>query len=275
MIDPIAREAGATPRPRYGDDEFLPAPRQLGEFVLYLWRRRFPAEPAIVVQPTLPDGSIVLVSVNGGPAYVMGPETVRLEHAVAGGTEVIGVRLRPGVGARLFGDAVLELVNGGAHPGDLPGGARPRRGAWPAIDPGAADFRPLLDALAPRVASAAPDDGVAWGAAWLARNPTARVDDLCARLGWSPREVRRRFTRALGFGPKVMQRVLRFQRVLALAEGPARGVDATLGGLAAAGGYADQAHMTREFRALAGHTPGRMLRGPFDATVRPIVLPPP
>ena len=57
--------------------------------------------------------------------------------------------------------------------------------------------------------------------------------------------------------PKTLQRVLRLQRLLALAcrrpERPA------LAALAAAAGYADQAHMTRELGALAERTPGALL----------------
>jgi AraC-like DNA-binding protein len=62
-----------------------------------------------------------------------------------------------------------------------------------------------------------------------------------------------------------MQRMLRFQRVLTQARHA--GVPTTLSQVTAAAGYADQAHMTREFRALARATPGSLLGGPFDATL--------
>ena len=146
-----------------------------------------------------------------------------------------------------------------------------------ALGPTSAEHRPLIEALLPRIVAAAPNDGVGFGVAWLARHPAATVDDLCARLGWSPREVRRRFTAALGFGPKVMQRMLRFQRVLTEVR-YARTV-MKLSQVAAVAGYADQAHMTREFRALARATPGSLLGGPFDATLsvipsgQPAVIP--
>ncbi|MBX6364594.1 MAG: helix-turn-helix transcriptional regulator [Gemmatimonadetes bacterium] len=262
-------------RPGYGDDAFFPAPPALAEFVLCLWRRRYPADVETLVQPTLPDGCIDVVSVNGCPAYAMGPETVRVDHPVRGGTEIIGVRLRPGVGARLFGAVAAELSDAGALLSDLPGAPRYLPGTRHTLELPSAAHRPLVDALLPRIAGAGPDDGVAYGAAWLARHPAASIDDLCVRLGWSPREVRRRFTLALGFGPKLMQRMLRFQRVLALAQRARGGADATLSRLAAACGYADQAHMTREFRALAFVTPRELLRGPFDATLPPLLERPP
>ena len=255
---------------RFGDDELLAAPPALAEFVLYFWRREFPRGRTVTIQPTMPDGCFDLMAVDDGEPYVMGPETVRADHAVAGGTVIVGVRLRPGVGARLFGHIASRLTDGGAFARDLdrrPGAARQ---AMLAVGQTPPAHRPLIEALVPRIAAATPDDGVAFGVAWLACHPAATVDDLCARLGWSPREVRRRFCAALGFGPKVMQRMLRFQRVL--SEVRRAGSAATLARIAAAAGYADQAHMTREFRALAHTTPGSLLAGPFDPTLDPILF---
>jgi AraC-like DNA-binding protein len=55
--------------------------------------------------------------------------------------------------------------------------------------------------------------------------------------------------------PKRFARIARVQAVLRrLATEP----DADLAGLAAELGFADQAHLTREVRALAGTTPGRL-----------------
>ena len=76
------------------------------------------------------------------------------------------------------------------------------------------------------------------------------MDELGAALGVSERQLRRRFADAVGYGPKTLARVLRFQRFLALA----RSGD-ELARLALTAGYADQAHLTRETRRLAGRTP--------------------
>ena len=253
---------------RFGDDEIVLPPPALAEFVLYLWRRDFPVGRAVTVQPTLPDGCFDLLTVDGGPPYLMGAETVRADHVVPGGTTIVGVRLRPGVGARLFGSVASRLVDGGAFLRELGPSPGSARRALLALGPTSATHRPLIEALLPRIVQAAPNDGVRAGVDWLACHPAATVDDLCARLGWSPREVRRRFTAALGFGPKTMQRMLRFQRALSRRRaGPA----ATLSQLAASSGYADQAHMTREFRALAHTTPGSLLGGPFDPTLDPML----
>ena len=264
---PVPAPAGIE---RFGDDELLPPPAALAEFVLYLWRREFPRCRAVTVQPTMPDGCFDLLTVDDGEPYVMGPETVRADHAVPGGTVIVGIRLRPGVGARLFGPMASRLTDGGAFARDLDRSPGAARRAMLATGQTPAAFRPLIEALLPRIAAAPPDDGVAFGVSWLARHPATTADDLCARLGWSPREVRRRFVAALGFGPKAMQRMLRFQRVLSQAR--RTGTTTTLSRVAMAAGYADQAHMTREFRALANTTPASLLCGPFDPTIDPLLF---
>jgi AraC-like DNA-binding protein len=69
----------------------------------------------------------------------------------------------------------------------------------------------------------------------------------------SERHLRRRCEVAVGYGPKTLDRVLRFQRFRRLREHRV----ASLAQLAFESGYADQAHLTREYRRLAGTTPGR------------------
>jgi transcriptional regulator GlxA family with amidase domain len=78
------------------------------------------------------------------------------------------------------------------------------------------------------------------------------VAALAAGTGWSRRHLLTRFRAQVGLGPKAAGRVLRFRRAAdLLAAGPA----GTLADLAVACGYADHAHLDREFRALAGCTP--------------------
>ena len=71
------------------------------------------------------------------------------------------------------------------------------------------------------------------------------------------RHLRRLVLTHAGLEPRTFQRVARFQRFLALAE--RTGGDGSLAGLAARAGYADQAHLSREVRALSGLTPTALL----------------
>jgi AraC-like DNA-binding protein len=91
-----------------------------------------------------------------------------------------------------------------------------------------------------------------------------RVRALAVELGWSPRRLIERFRDDIGLPPKAAARVIRFDRaVAALRTGQPR-----IAEVAAACGYADQAHLARDFRALGGITPGELVAGNFvqDAT---------
>jgi AraC-like DNA-binding protein len=82
--------------------------------------------------------------------------------------------------------------------------------------------------------------------------PGTRVESLADDLGLSERQLRRRFHAAAGYGPKTLQRVLRFRRFLA-------GGEPDLARAALDAGYADQSHLTRECVRLAGRTPTALL----------------
>lgn len=103
-----------------------------------------------------------------------------------------------------------------------------------------------------------PDPEIAWAFdALRRRNGDLRVGRLASELGWSRARLLRRFTRECGLSPKAVSRVLRFNSALAMASAPtSRWAD-----VAAACGYADQSHLTREFAVLAGRSPAAWLRG--------------
>jgi AraC-like DNA-binding protein len=83
--------------------------------------------------------------------------------------------------------------------------------------------------------------------------PGSRVAALSAALYISERQLRRRFFEAVGYGPKTLDRVLRFQRFLWF-----RRHGWQLAAAAAKVGYADQAHLTRESVRLTGLSPARL-----------------
>jgi len=86
----------------------------------------------------------------------------------------------------------------------------------------------------------------------LGANPKIEIGDVARRLGWNVRMIHRQFIAACGYSPKHFQRIMRIQGALRAAQStPVAG----LGELAAAAGYADQAHMTRDFREITGFTP--------------------
>lgn len=77
-----------------------------------------------------------------------------------------------------------------------------------------------------------------------------RVAELARATGWSRRHFVERFRDSLGITPKVAARVFRFERACWLMRHRVGLAD-----VAAASGYYDQAHLSRESRALAGCAP--------------------
>lgn len=101
-----------------------------------------------------------------------------------------------------------------------------------------------------------------------AQPQVARVGAMAADLGLSPRRFTARFIEQVGLSPKRYCRVRRLQALVQRAHGVR---DADWAGLAADCGYADQAHLTREFRDFCGVTPAAWLRrGAVFATHVPV-----
>jgi len=83
------------------------------------------------------------------------------------------------------------------------------------------------------------------------------VNTLAAEVGCSRKHLTVRFGREFGMPPKLFARVVRFDRAVQVLR---RGHVASWADLASACGYADQAHLTRDFREFAGSSPAAFAR---------------
>lgn len=196
-----------------------------------------------------------------------GPAVIRhdgFQHGVQLQLTPSGCRALLGVPAAALRDELVELddVVAAAAPVlyDAVAGARCWNDRFRLLDAGLVS---LLDHRTPR--PVAPELREAWRL--LHRHPTTRVETVAEEVGWSRRRLHARLVAEVGIGPKQVARLVRFRRARA---GLLRGEP--IGSVAAAAGYSDQPHLTREWRALAGRTPGEWLREerPFvqDAQVR-------
>lgn len=88
-----------------------------------------------------------------------------------------------------------------------------------------------------------------------ARLGRGRVRDLVETTGFTERHILTLFRRHVGITPKQYARITRFRTLLRALNGPA----ADWARLALDYGYADQSHLTHEFRAMANLTPGAYL----------------
>ncbi len=89
------------------------------------------------------------------------------------------------------------------------------------------------------------------------------VHQLARHVGWSRRHLGDRFRRELGLTPKAAGRVIRFDRSHTALTRPTR---SGLAQIAAECGYADQAHLTREWREFAGQTPSAWMAAELPYT---------
>lgn len=86
---------------------------------------------------------------------------------------------------------------------------------------------------------------------------TLRMADMANKLGVSERTLRRDMSRFVGLSPKMLARILRFQRTLVSLRSS---TPLDLCTTALESGYTDQSHLGREFRELAGLSPAAYLR---------------
>ena len=239
-------------------DEHAPD-ADLAEYVQSVWYRRVSASEAEQPARVVPDGCIDLIWMESG-LVVAGPDRQAWTGPLASGAEIVGLRFRPGVAPPLLETPATELVDQRAALGDV---CR----SWARdldqlqLETNADEMGNLLqDALRARLRQVTEVDRAAqYVASVLQRQhaeTTARVDELADTVGLSERQLNRRCHEAFGYGPKLLARILRFQRFLSLAHSPkAR----PLAQLAADAGYADQAHLSREVKDLAGLTPAQLL----------------
>ncbi len=228
------------------------------------WVRRGDGSPVRV----LPDACTDIVWRAGGGTVVAGPDTEAWASHTRPGELIVGARLLPGAGGPALGIPLAELRNTRVPVDALGLDRRGELSAAPSPDAAAA----ALARATLRLVADAPPDPAVQAAIIRLLDSSQRVDDLAASLGFSERQLRRRFLDGVGYGPKTLQRVLRLRRFLAAVgawTGGGRSGGTGFDGLATAAveaGYADQPHLARECRALTGLTPaqlaGRASTGP-------------
>lgn len=236
--------------------ENLPPPRALSRVVDAFWRHEGPSGTIRV----LPDGCMdFLFDLERGTARVIGTMSTAALVTLPEGTRLFGVRFRPGLAARYLADPAHAFVDVDA-PLDIVASARRTHLAEQIASAPSDTARCALvsDYLGRPENSARPyDPRVTRAVEWLRAEPGGgTVRSAARRLGISERQLERLFDAHVGIGPKLFARVARLERTLSVL-GARIGDQAAL---AAAGGYADESHLIRDFRQLAGATPAELLR---------------
>jgi AraC-like DNA-binding protein len=249
----------------------FPVPAGLRRHVECAWRLRDDA-PSGSPQVVYPDGRCELIVHLAAPMRRQEPgadwqlqspslfaaqQTAPVRLAATGALACIGVRLQPAASAALVGarlaqwrDRIVDLDTLDAAFGQQLRQAA-RRFDDDAGDPAlwqVLEHRLLPCEVDPRIEAAI-------GCLDDARGDV-RLPALARLARLSVRGLQIRFLASVGLGIKAYARVLRLQAVVRSLDGG----DASLAGMAATTGFADQAHVTRELRRLTGLTPARMAR---------------
>ena len=226
----------------------VPPPADVRDRVRRVWRYQSGAAPAAPL--ILPDGCVDLIW-DGARLFIAGPDQQATPAQLAPGATLTGLRLAPGVAHRLLGTPMQALADQRIAADAVIG---PRAGALERrLLDGADPARTLLAAVAER--GVQPDPRMAWLFAQLSGPDAPRLPELARQLGLSERSLHRHCLQGFGYGPKVLDRVLRLQRWLRLASGAN-----TLTPAAFDAGYADASHLSHDVRRLTGLTPTALLR---------------
>lgn len=211
-----------------------------------LWRLRTGPDDVRV----LPDAVMDLMWFNGRFRFA-GADTTAMLSPGEDGAVTWGLRLAPGVAYSLLGIPAWEMTDRRLELEELTTiPPRIRESAY--LNPAAA----LENLYVELWRRAEPDPAVLGLAASLDRFARAGlgVPDLAYRHEMSERTLRRLGDRVFGYGPKTLTTIHRFQHALHLARSGTSLVQAST-----AAGYADQSHLNRDVRRLAGTTPGDLL----------------
>ncbi|WP_033347743.1 AraC family transcriptional regulator [Kitasatospora aureofaciens] len=233
-------------------ERLVPEPAA-ARFVEFYWLVRWdltghpPYEQKVLAHPN------VHLVFEAPRARVYGVDRALFVRRLEGAGHVLGVKFRPGAFRPFAGHPVGDLADRSVPAADYFGPEVDRINARILDEPTA---ERVDEFLRPRLP--APDPVVEEVAAMVERitgSPDlCRVDELARELGVSVRSLQRLFAEYVGASPKW---VLRRARLHEAAERAANEGKLDLAALAVELGYADQAHLTRDFTAAVGVSPAR------------------
>jgi len=216
-----------------------------------LWNRE-PVGGVDRDQAILPDGCVDLIWLDG-ELLVAGPDTVAQRTTIRAASRYRAIRLPPGMGPAVLGMPAHEIRDARPllvelWPTDTVRGWADRLSAAP---PGEQDL--LLERLVAGRLTQHPVPAVTSAIATAITGGVA-VTDIAESIGWNERRLLRHCRSAFGYGPQTLRRILRFDRAVRAARS-----GTPLADVAAATGFADQAHLTREARSFAGASLSRII----------------
>jgi hypothetical protein len=196
-----------------------PPPAALAGIFTCAWIQHIPREAGPYLHTSTPDGSVEIAYRLGdghGPQLI-GPRTRPTQEVLTPGTTTLGIRFRPGASVGVVGMPVSELVDQTVDLRDVWGSRADRLADELGSAHSANVIASLLMAAVQResTGSSGPDPVAQLVVESLRQNARRLPDGR--RVGLSERQMRRRCVAAIGYAPKTLQRIARFQRLLAAA----------------------------------------------------------
>jgi AraC-like DNA-binding protein len=205
----------------------------------------------------LPDSCADIIF-DAGRLVVVGPATVATDAPATPGQERCGVRFRIGSAGAALGLPAAELLDRSVPLAELWGRAgRVLEDRVVAAETTDEALAALLNGVAQRLPPPGGGDPRVRRAALALIRRGGSLREAGRSVGLGERQLRRRFERAVGYGPATLVRVQRFQRFLALTEDDP---GSPLLRSAIEAGYADHPHLARECRRLTGLPPAALMR---------------
>jgi len=212
--------------------------------------------PPVVITP---DATIDLQWIDGR-FRIAGPDREPQIETLPSGATIVGFRFRPGAAAGWLGVPANRIVGERLDLSELWGASACHLSGRIQATP---DLAKLVGQLEEAIGAhtqdhRAPDAAVGFAFDVIDRGLPADkplVPFLLRSLHMSERTLRRRFEESFGYGPKTLDRILRFHRFRRLRQASG---DTSTAVLAIEAGYADQAHLIRESRRLSGITPAAL-----------------
>lgn len=259
-IDPTERSGVLAPAnlARFAATWHAPDPR-LAEVVEAYWHVSWSLGDDVIDQRVV-EAPAVTLSIERGdvPSALVrttpGPRAWR--RRIRGSGDVLGIRLRP-AGLAVVSDVPIGAP--GTAPVDAADDARLHAilatiaAAGSLVERIRAADAALLAAAAERPPTR---EGLVANAVVAAMSKAVRARSAGVLAGRSDRTVQRALATTVGMGPKAVARRIRLQEAARMLAAP----DASPASVAAALGYADQAHLTNDLRAVAGVTPAAYVR---------------
>lgn len=248
----------AVPAQATGHYHERPVAPFLRDWFSAVWTHQLPeaeAPPVIVT----PDGTIDLQWIDGH-FRIAGPDRDPQTEMIPAGTAVIGFRFQPAAAATWLGIPAVELLGQRLAIETVLGRKGRQLGANIRHQTDLAEIIASIEkSIADRDHRDAADHTMRAAFRLIEAGPPVDaplIPWLGRALAMSERTLRRRFDDSFGYGPKTLDRILRYQRFQHLS----RNSQASTAMLAVEAGYADQAHLVRESRRLTGTTPAQLER---------------